>query len=268
MPWRLTDAQVNLLEALADKGAVLRTWYRKGHFRSGVRKQGEQTSAPHPIKKTVYLLWDRRLIRRIPPDPNDEADQYAITEDGREMLENALLAERRRFKIVYQAPPEVVREAEAAGAIGLDVTIIPNAPASDPPPAPAPVPAMFKYRFGDQRIHVEEVAYHRNGSGGAGFYVVAFRWDGRPMVGILFPDFPAHLVSVFNRDMLGQGIISNDRNAWRGDQFETALWDAVERDRAGRRAEAEAEWKEHGYRDPVSGHVYCWAPGEREATYE
>jgi hypothetical protein len=75
---------------------------------------------------------------------------------------------------------------------------------------------------------VERIAYHRNGVGGEGFYVLAFRGTDRDdkglkrdMVGVVFPE-PGH-VAVFDRDMLATGEIGFGVNSWRGDQYEPEL---------------------------------------------
>ena len=79
-----------------------------------------------------------------------------------------------------------------------------------------------------QPIEVEDVAQHRNGDG-KDFSVVTFRHRGRRMVGIVF-DAPGH-VAVFERVMLGAGMIERGQNSWLGDAFEPALRRAIRRQR-------------------------------------
>lgn len=94
-------------------------------------------------------------------------------------------------------------------------------------------------------IQIEEIAYHRNGISGAGFFVVKFidtdvpkpktrlidkmnqieGAEGR-MIGIVF-DEPYH-VAVFDRGLLAQDVIAFGRNSFRGDYYEDALRKAVE----------------------------------------
>ena len=74
-------------------------------------------------------------------------------------------------------------------------------------------------------IHIEEVAYHRNGISGEGFHVVTFRYGPTPMVGVVFTG--AGQVAVFDRALLGQGTIAFLENSWRGDEFAAVLRDAI-----------------------------------------
>jgi hypothetical protein len=87
-------------------------------------------------------------------------------------------------------------------------------------------------------ILVEGVDYHRNGVGGNGFHVVAFRWaeDGdepRAMLGIVFDG--QCRVAVLDREQARIGNIfmhPNDThagcNAWRGDNFQPVLMLAID----------------------------------------
>ena len=94
-------------------------------------------------------------------------------------------------------------------------------------------------------ITIEEIAYHRNGVSGAGFYVVKFidadvtkpktrlidkvneiQGAQGKMIGIVF-DAPYH-VAVFDRGLLAQDVIAFSANSWRGDHYETALRKACE----------------------------------------
>jgi hypothetical protein len=106
---------------------------------------------------------------------------------------------------------------------------------------------MSRYQIGNREmvITVEGVDYHRNGIGGAGFHVVAFRWaetddEPRAMVGVVFEG--RGQVAVFDREQLRHGNIfmhaddarpGTGGNAWRGDHFEPALREAVAQYAAG-----------------------------------
>ncbi len=86
-----------------------------------------------------------------------------------------------------------------------------------------------------EKIKVEEVAYHRNGSAGIGFYVVRFTYGRQPnrrdMVGIVFPDRRAVAVLAVARladGMIGGTSSTEDKhNAWDGPEFEHPLREAV-----------------------------------------
>lgn len=87
----------------------------------------------------------------------------------------------------------------------------------------------------DLHIQVEKVDWHRNGIGGAGFYVCLFTFvdDGRTRkaLGVLFGDGEdvkrdRGYCAVFDRDLLAKDIIGmfeSPGNAWRGDEFEGEL---------------------------------------------
>jgi hypothetical protein len=74
---------------------------------------------------------------------------------------------------------------------------------------------------------VLKVAHHRNGIGGAPFYVVSFKsTDKQNMVGILFEGDAE--CAVLDVDMLKDGVIEFGQNSWRGDNYEPELRQAVE----------------------------------------
>lgn len=82
-------------------------------------------------------------------------------------------------------------------------------------------------------IQVKEVAYHRNGVAGEGFYVVRFSYtddDGvaHPnMVGIVFGG--RGRVAILDADMAAAGNVAFAKgNSWRGDQFEDDLREAAD----------------------------------------
>ena len=89
------------------------------------------------------------------------------------------------------------------------------------------------------RLTIEDVASHRNGIAGAPFCVVTFtEHDGvrqRQMVGILFEHDEPNPVAdfrtaVFDRALLGRGVIAFGENSYRGDVYDGALRQAC-RDR-------------------------------------
>lgn len=75
-----------------------------------------------------------------------------------------------------------------------------------------------------------KIAYHRNGVGGNGFHVLTFHDSElkKDMVGIVF-DEPGS-VAVFDRKLLGEGVIEFGVNSWRGDSFEPALRAVIARE--------------------------------------
>lgn len=110
-------------------------------------------------------------------------------------------------------------------------------------------------------IKIEEIAYHRNGVSGAGFYVVNFIDPefGKPktrlidklneiegaqgkMIGIVF-DAPYH-VAVFDRGLLAQDVIAFTQNSWRGDYYEADLRKACE-------GYSKFDWLTHGQEKAV-----------------
>jgi hypothetical protein len=113
----------------------------------------------------------------------------------------------------------------------------------------------------DVMIKIEEVAYHRNGVSGAGFYVVKFvdsevakpktrlidklnEIEGAQgkMIGIVF-DEPYH-VAVFDRGLLAQDVIAFGANSFRGDHYEADLRKAVE-------SYGKFDWITHGQEKAV-----------------
>lgn len=95
--------------------------------------------------------------------------------------------------------------------------------------------ARTRYPTDLGHITIEDVAHHRNGVAGLPFCVVTFTSEGRRMVGIVFEttepkpiaDFPT---AVFDRELLGQGVITFGQNSFRGDVYDAALRQAC-RDR-------------------------------------
>lgn len=98
---------------------------------------------------------------------------------------------------------------------------------------------------------VEQVSWHRNGIGGAGFHAVLFRWegDGPPtegnkkmeelfgktndtvkagdlMLGIVF-DEPHHVAVLAVDPLSNKPGVEFGANSWRGDRFEQELRDAI-----------------------------------------
>ena len=70
-------------------------------------------------------------------------------------------------------------------------------------------------------LTLEEIAFHRNGVSGAPFYVVNFLSGKKKMVGVVFAE-KGH-IAVFNRSMLGKGVIAFGKNSYYGDLFEPQL---------------------------------------------
>lgn len=73
---------------------------------------------------------------------------------------------------------------------------------------------------------LQDIAHHRNGGGGASFWVVRFI-DGahRLMLAVVF-DAPHH-VAVFESASLAAGDIEFGSNSWRGDGYEPHLRAAI-----------------------------------------
>ena len=83
------------------------------------------------------------------------------------------------------------------------------------------------------KIDIHQIAYHRNGVGGVGFYAVTFRDkdEKREMVASVFPLEDGQtwngMVSVFDINLLGKGEITFGENSWRGDRYEPSLREAI-----------------------------------------
>jgi len=82
------------------------------------------------------------------------------------------------------------------------------------------------------KISNTQVAYHRNGVAGIGFYVVTFTWKDpdtrkpRHMVATVFPKRGE--VAVLDIDETTKDNIAFAKgNSWRGDDFEEALHQAI-----------------------------------------
>jgi len=106
------------------------------------------------------------------------------------------------------------------------------------------------------KIKIEEIAYHRNGVSGEGFYAVRFidpdvtkpktrlidkmneieGARGR-MVAVVF-EARGH-VAVFDRTLLAQDLIAFGKNSWRGDYYEADLRKACE-------GYSKFDWVTHG----------------------
>lgn len=88
-----------------------------------------------------------------------------------------------------------------------------------------------------KQVKIEDIAYHRNGVSGRGFYAVAFTCpDNGPMVGVVFPSgetaegisefTPSDAgveCAVLQRELLAEGIVAFGVNSWRGDCYAKAL---------------------------------------------
>ena len=76
-------------------------------------------------------------------------------------------------------------------------------------------------------VKVLKQDHHRNGVGGAPFDVVLFKHEGEKFLAIVF-DEPG-CVAVLGFDKLKQEVIEFGENSWRGDWFEDALREVIER---------------------------------------
>lgn len=81
---------------------------------------------------------------------------------------------------------------------------------------------------------LEQIAYHRNGSGGCGFHVVTFidrtDWPHQPMIAVIFDtDYvdDGCLTAVLNREKAGEGIIAFLENSYRGDYYDGWLREQI-----------------------------------------
>jgi hypothetical protein len=81
---------------------------------------------------------------------------------------------------------------------------------------------------------VLDVAFHRNGIMGDGFFVVLFMQGKLKMVGVVFPEIGQCAVAVLNVDMLVSDNIRFTENSWRGDQYQGELLDAIKEYRKNR----------------------------------
>ncbi len=71
-------------------------------------------------------------------------------------------------------------------------------------------------------LKLQEVAYHRNGVHGAGFYVVRFHERGNGnMLGIVFEE--EGNIAVLNTDLLADGNIKFGENSWRYEDYDVWL---------------------------------------------
>ena len=80
------------------------------------------------------------------------------------------------------------------------------------------------------KLTIKEIAYHRNGIGGDGFYVVLFNWrEGRKTRHMFATLFDEHgQCAVLDTDETAQGNVAfANGNSWRGDDFEDDLRDAI-----------------------------------------
>lgn len=85
-------------------------------------------------------------------------------------------------------------------------------------------------RLRDGEIEVQEVAYHRNGMCGEGFYAVRFLWgvDGgtERFVGMVFDG--EGQCAVISLDRIEEHGVAFGENSWRGDKVEKRLRKAIE----------------------------------------
>lgn len=82
-------------------------------------------------------------------------------------------------------------------------------------------------------LNIQEIAYHRNGVGGLGFYAIRFQWkpdDSTKLENFLATVFDdAGACAVIGLDRIEtQGVAFAGGNSWRGDNFESELRKAIE----------------------------------------
>lgn len=81
-------------------------------------------------------------------------------------------------------------------------------------------------------LKIQEIAFHRNGVCGAGFYAVRFRWTPddsgveESFLGIVF-DGPGECAIIGLDRIASQGVEFAGGNSWRGDRFEDDLREAI-----------------------------------------
>lgn len=77
------------------------------------------------------------------------------------------------------------------------------------------------------KLRIQEIACHRNGVAGIGFYAVCFQ-DGKDhMLATVFPERGA--VAVLCLDLIPTKGVAFGENSWRGDQYEDSLRAAIDR---------------------------------------
>ena len=104
-------------------------------------------------------------------------------------------------------------------------------------------------------LKLTEVAYHRNGICGAGFYAVAFkhRPEGRQWRSFVATVFPGDdenaigadgLYTVLDAGVAAEGVVTFGLNSWRGDEFINQLRVWITEYRAALDAKLAAEFSE------------------------
>ena len=82
-------------------------------------------------------------------------------------------------------------------------------------------------------LAIHEIAHHRNGVSGAPFHVVTFTDKQVPRVRLVAVVMEGmedeEYVAVFDRDLIGQGIIEFGVNSWRGDRYSRELRAAIDK---------------------------------------
>lgn len=76
------------------------------------------------------------------------------------------------------------------------------------------------------KIKIIEIAYHRNGVSGMPFHAVLFKQGRDKFIASVFEE-PKY-ISVICLDRLPHISVAND-NAWRGDEYESVLREAIDR---------------------------------------
>ena len=83
------------------------------------------------------------------------------------------------------------------------------------------------------KITVKQIAHHRNGVRGEGFYVVLFSWrDGKRVRNMMATVFGGKCrIAVLDVDETQKGNVAfAEGNSWRGDDFETEIRRAIKQD--------------------------------------
>lgn len=81
------------------------------------------------------------------------------------------------------------------------------------------------------KITVRQIAHHRNGVAGEGFYIVLFSWrDGRKLRSMMATVFdkPGHIAILDVNETQKGNVAFACGNSWRGDDFEADIRFAIQ----------------------------------------
>lgn len=78
-------------------------------------------------------------------------------------------------------------------------------------------------------VKIKAIDHHRNGSSGESFYAAIATDGGQPMLIVRFEDDEMSAVrcAVFNISLLAEGLISQQDNGWRGDEYAGVMDKAI-----------------------------------------